>query len=378
MNELRVGLIGYGFMGKAHIYGYKTLPLYYDQLPFKVKLVGVCSGYIKNAVSAKENMGFEFATDNADDIFSRNDINIVNICTPNNLHYDMLLKALKAGKNIYCDKPLVINEREAKEVLQQLQASEVITQVAFHCRFFPAIIRAKQLIEEGRIGKILSFRISYLHSGSVDPNKPIGWRQDKSIGGGGVLFDMGSHALDLMYHLIGEYESLFAQTETVYSQRPDNLGNMVNIEVEDIVLMITRMQDGCIGTIEASKIATGTNDELRLEIHGDKGALKFNLMEPNWLDFYDNTIGERPLGGMKGFTKIECIQRFEKPGGGFPSPKVSIGWLRGHVHCLYSFLSCVNEGRQASPSFKEGAYIQQVMERAYESSMKKEWIKILK
>ena len=183
----------------------------------------------------------------------------------------MLLKALKAGKNIYCDKPLVTSEQETQELLQQLQGTNVITQVAFQYRFFPATLRAKQLIEEGRLGKILSFRISYLHSGSVDPNKPIGWKQDKSIGGGGVLFDMGSHALDLIDYLLGEYDSIFAQTETVYSRRPDRSGNMVNIEAEDLVLMIAKMKNGGVGTIEASKIATGTSDELRFEIHGDRG-----------------------------------------------------------------------------------------------------------
>ncbi|HYE08893.1 MAG TPA: Gfo/Idh/MocA family oxidoreductase [Patescibacteria group bacterium] len=376
MKEIGVGLIGYGAMGKAHTYGYKTLPLYYSNLPFKVKLVGVCCGHLENAQKAKEEMGYEYATDNIDDILSREDIQVVNICTPNNMHKDMIIKALKAGKHIYCDKPMVISSREAGEVLQELKKTTVFNQVAFHNRFFPAIIRAKQIIEEGRLGKILTYRAVYLHSGSVDPNKPIGWKQDKSIGGGGVLFDLGSHVLDLMYYLMGEYESIMAKTQVAYAKRCDKNGCMVDIEAEDMAIMIAKMQNGALGTIEASKVSTGTNDELRFELHGQKGALKFDLMNPNWLEFYDNTLPEQDFGGCKGYTKIECVQRYEKPGGSFPAHKVSIGWMRGHVHCLYNFLSCVYEGHEASPSFVEAAYIQHVMEKAYESDSLGRWVEI--
>lgn len=375
MKEIGVGLIGYGVMGKAHTYGYKTLPLYYSNLPFKVKLAGVCSGHLENAQKAKEEMGYEFATDNIDDILSREDIQVVNICTPNCMHKDMIMKALKAGKHIYCDKPMVISSQESDEILQELEKTDVFTQVAFHNRFFPAMIRAKQIIEEGRLGKIFTFRAVYLHSGSVDPNKPIGWKQDKCMGGGGVLFDLGSHVLDLMYYLIGEYESIMAKTEVAYTKRPDKNGSMIDIEAEDMAVMIARMQNGALGTIEASKVSTGTNDELRFEIHGQKGALKFNLMDPNWLEFYDNTLPDQGYGGFKGHTRIECVQRYEKPGGSFPSHKVSIGWLRGHVHCLYSFLTCVYEGREASPSFREAAYIQHVMEKVYESDRLGQWVR---
>ena len=374
MDEIRVGIVGFGFMGKTHTYGYKTIPLYYSNLPFKIKLVGICDAAEETAQQAKEYNGFEFATTNPEDIFSRKDIDVVDICTPNLYHKDGVLKALKAGKNVYCDKPLATSFSEAKEILDVLNQYNTVTQMALQYRFFPATMRAKELIEEGRIGKIMSFRACYLHSGSVNTNKPIGWKQDKKFGGGGVLFDLGSHVLDVMYYLLGEYKSIFAETRIVYNKRPDKNGNMIDIEADDVALMLVRMKEGCIGTIEASKVATGVNDELRFEIHGDKGALRFNLMEPNWLEFYDNTVPELPLGGVKGYTKIECVQRFYKPGGDFPSSKFSIGWIRSHVHSLYSFLNCVYEKKAASPSFKEGAYIQYVMEKAYQSDTMKQWV----
>jgi Predicted dehydrogenases and related proteins len=376
MDEIRVGIIGFGFMGKTHTYGYKTIPLYYSNLPFKIKLVGICDTVPGVADKAKEALDFQFATTNPDDIFNSKDIDVIDVCTPNIYHKDAVLKAIKAGKNVYCDKPLATSYEETKEIIDALEKQDVITQMALQYRFFPPVMRAAELIEEGRIGRVMSFRACYLHSGSVDPKKPIGWKQDKKFGGGGVLFDLGSHILDVMYYLLGEYKSIFAKTDVIYSQRPDKSGNMINIEADDLAFMIVKMKSGCMGTIEASKVATGTNDELRFEIHGDKGAVRFNLMDPNYLEFYDNTQPDAPLGGNKGYTKIECVQRFKKPGGDFPGPKFSIGWIRSHVHSLYSFLNCVYEKKNATPSFKDGAYIQYVMEKAYESDEKSTWVEI--
>ncbi len=376
MKELRVGIIGFGFMGKTYTYGYKTIPLYYGKLPFKIKLAGVCDSVLETTEYAKESLGFDFATDNSDDIFNCPDIDIIDVCTPNIYHKDAVLKAIKAGKHVYCDKPLTANFEETKEITDLLKTTPVINQMALQCRFFPATLRAKELIEQGKIGKVTSFRACYLHAGSVDPNKKIGWKQDKKFGGG-VLVDLGSHVIDLMHHLLGEYASVLAHTGILYKQRPDKNGNPVNIEAEDLVFMIAKMKSGVSGTIEASKIATGTNDELRFEIHGDKGAIRFNLMEPNWLEFYDNTLPDAELGGDKGFTKIECVQRFAKPGGDFPGPKFSLGWIRAHVHCQYNFLSRVYEGKPASPSFRDGAYVQYVMEKAYESDRKKCWVDLV-
>ncbi|MEI6131245.1 MAG: Gfo/Idh/MocA family oxidoreductase [Bacillota bacterium] len=376
MDKIRVGIIGFGFMGKTHTYGYKTLPFYYNNLPYKISLVGVCTPRMEVAQQAVDTLGFEFATTNPDDIINSDEIDVINICSPNVFHKDVILKALKAGKHIYCDKPLATSLKDSQEILEAMKSYKGTTQMALQYRFFPATMRAKEIIDEGRIGKVLSFRACYLHSGSVDPNKAIGWRQDANIGGGGVLFDLGSHILDLMYHFLGEYKSIFANTETMYAKRPNKQGEMVEIKSDDLAQMIVKLKSGGTGTIEASKVATGANDELRFEIHGDKGSMRFNLMEPNWLEYYDNNLADEPLGGLKGYTKIECVQRYPKPGGDFPAAKLSIGWIRAHVHSLYNFMDCVYSSRQASPSFKEGAYIQYVMEKAYESDKAGRWVEL--
>ena len=364
MKVINVGVIGFGFMGKTHIYGYKTIPLYYSSLPFKINLIGICANHLGNAQNACETLGFEYATDDMQKIINDKRIDTINICTPNYLHKQALLSALDAGKNIYCDKPLTISYADASEVAKKAKITKVITQMALQYRFYPATLRAKQLIEQGALGRILSFRACYLHSGSVDPNKPIGWKQDLTQGGGGVLVDLGSHVLDLLYHLMGEVNDFTCKTQIIYEKRPDKNGKMIYITAEDAAYMILSMKNGAMGTVEVSKIATGSNDELRLEIHGDKGAISFNLMEPDWLDFYDNSLPDKPLGGRKGYTRIECVGRYETPGNIFPGPKFTIGWLRGHVHCLYNFLSCISENRSASPSFEDACYIQGIIENA--------------
>lgn len=374
MKEIGIGIVGFGFMGKTHTYGYKTIPLYYDRLPYRIRLVGVCDAVPEVAEYAREMLGFEFATTNPDDIIARDDIQVVDVCTPNVFHKDVVLKALKAGKHVYCDKPLAASYAETKEITDVLADFSSVTQMALQYRFFPVSMRAKELIDEGRIGTPLSFRVQYLHSGSVDPTKPLGWKQDKKMGGGGVLFDLGSHALDLSYYLLGEFRDIYAKTKVLYPRRPDRTGKMVDVDADDIAIMLVNMRNGALGTIEASKIATGTNDEMRVDIHGDKGALRFNLMEPNYLEFYDNSRPDMPLGGEKGYTRIECCQRFYSPGGSFPSSKFSIGWIRAHVHSLYNFLECVHAGRPASPSFLDGAYIQHVMDLAYKSDESSSWV----
>ena len=375
MKTLNAAVIGYGFMGKTHIYAYRTIPLYYKDLPYRINLASICSGTYENALRAKEDFGFEKAVKNAEEIFNDPSIDIVNICTPNHLHYEQLKKAVENKKNIYCDKPLTVTAKEAGDIARAADKKGIVAQVAFNYRFLPPMLRAKQLIDEGKIGKPLSFRTEYLHSGSLNPDKPAGWKQLGKFGGG-VIVDLGSHVIDLMYYLLGEYQSLVADSTILHSSRMDKSGNMVTIDVEDSFMMMVKMKNGSKGVIEASKIATGSDDELRFEIHGDKGALKFNLMQPNYREYFSADNPEMPYGGDSGFKRIACVQRYEAPGGGFPSAKNSIGWLRGHVHSLYKFTESVYKGTPASPDFNDGAYVQHIMEKVVLSAKSGIWIEV--
>jgi predicted dehydrogenase len=364
---LRVGMLGFGAMGKTHAFGYRTMPLYYQDLPVRIKLRGVCTARSDVSGLALEQLGFEYATHRPEDILEDPNIDIVHICTPNCFHKEAVLQALRNRKHVYCDKPIAANAGDAMEMALAARDVPVTAQMCMNYRFLPATLRAKELAEEGFLGDITCFWAAYRHSGSVDPDRPMGWKQDARMGGG-VVRDLGSHALDLLYHLMGEFASVRADTRVLYPRRPDGCGGVVPVMSEDHAVMTVRMKNGALGTVEATKIATGANDELSFAIYGTLGAMEFHLMEPNWLYVFDNRTPESPLGGRRGFTRVECVQRYPAPGGNFPSGKAPIGWERGHVHCLYTFIDRVCRGLPGYPSLMDGAYIQRVMDSVLESA----------
>jgi len=375
--EFGVGIVGYGFMGKVHTYGYVNLPLFYQPPPAKINLVGVCTAHKKTAEAARKTGNFQFATTSYKELLEREDIDIIHCCTPNYLHKDLLINALKSEKHIYCDKPLALNLKEAKEILESAKKSNSVHQMTFEYRFIPAIMRAKRLVEDGFLGDVFNFRGLYLHSGYIDPSRPLSWRLDKKKAGGGALFDLGSHILDLVRYFLGEYKAVFATTSTFIKERPlpDEPKRKARVEADDIALLQLEMENGAMGTVEASRLATGTNDELRIEIHGSKGAIYFNLMDPNWLWIYDTRDVKEPIGGFRGFKKIETVQRYPKPAS-LPGPKFSVGWMRYHIASQFDFIKRVVEKKEGSPSFLDGYRVQEVMEAAQVSAKKKRWVNL--
>lgn len=372
MRKIGVGIIGWGFMGKTHTHALRSIPLFYPGIDFEPELVGVCSRTVSKAEEAKDLFGFRFATGDYRELLACGDIEVVSICTPNGQHEKMAIDALKAGKHVYIDKPLSTDGESAMRILEAAKGAAGRVQMVFNNRFLPSTMRAKQLVEEGLIGDVLTFSCRYLHSGSIDPNRPMGWKQGME---GGVLLDLGSHALDLTAWLIGWPKEVFCAMNTLYGERPTKEGGVCGEISEDHALMMMRMENGALGMIEASKISSGAADELTLEISGTKGAIRWNLMEPSWLQYYDNTQPETALGGMRGFTKIECIGRYPAPGGVFLPSKNTIGWDRGHIHCYYSFLDCVAHGRTPQPTLEEGVRLQLLMDKMAQSAREGRWIK---
>jgi len=363
MQTFGVGIIGFGFMGRAHSYGHVNLPLYYDPAPCRTRLLGVATSRRETAEAAQQVLGFEIATADWRELLARSDIQIIHVCTPNKLHKDQVLAALAAGKHVYCDKPLCMNRAEAAEIAAALPGARVTHQMVLHNRFHPATLRAKQMIEQGFLGDVLSLRAAYLHAGSVDPAAPLKWKLDAALSGGGVLFDLGSHVLDLIQHLVGPLQVTDCTTRIAYPERPvpGEPGRSARVTAEDAVLMTVRTQNGAPGHIEASKIATGAVDELRFEIHGSRGALRFNLMEPNFLWAYDQTLPP----SERGWRALETVQTYPAPAV-FPPSKVGVGWLRAHAACLHNFLAAVAEGRPAEPGLEVGVQLQYLMADAYD------------
>ena len=362
-----VGIIGFGFMGRAHAYGHVSMPLYYDPPPCQTRLVGVATSRPETAEAAQRTLGFELATSEWRRLVERDDIDIIHVCTPNKFHKEQVLAALAVGKHVYCDKPLCVSREEADEIAAALPATTGAHQMALHNRFFPATMKAKELVQGGLLGDVLGLRAAYLHSGSVDPSTPLKWKLDASLAGGGALFDLGSHILDLVQHLVGPIRVVSCTTHTAYPERPvpGGRGRTVPVTAEDSVVLVVRIENGALGIIEASKIATGAVDELNIEVSGTRGALRFNLMQPNYLWVYDQTLP----APERGWRALETVQAYAPPAV-FPSPKAGVGWLRAHVACLHNFLAAVAEGRPASPGLDVGVQLQHLMADAYELTAK--------
>jgi predicted dehydrogenase len=376
-------MIGYGFIGKVHSHAHRSLPLLYDPLPARTQLVGVCTAMETSGRKAQEQAGFSFATTDYHDLLAHNDIHLIHICTPNDAHRPAVLDALRAGKHIYCDKPLALNAAEAEEICALACTVPTVQQMTFNYRFVPAILRARQLIEAGFLGDLFSFRAAYLHAGYIDPNRPFSWRVDRARSGGGAIADLGAHVIDLVRFLVGpgtgvgragEFAAVAADLQTVIPERPDpNTGAMRRVDVDDIALAQCRLGGGAVGTLEASRLATGAQDELRMELHGSQGGLKFNLMDPNWLDAYDATPPEAPLGGERGYTRIECVTRYPKPYA-LGATKNTVGWLNFHIQSLFDFVQ--NVARHAdgqppsphSPNFEDGLAAQRVITACQQSA----------
>ena len=371
--EYKVGMIGFGFIGKVHAYGHLNIPMHYDQQDFRSRITHICTGHIETAEKGCAMVGAEHAVTDFREITENPDIDIVDICSPNDKHYEAIMSAIAHGKHIYCDKPLTQELSDALAIREALKGYKGISQMTLQNRFFPATLRAKQLIEEGAIGDILEFRGQYLHSGSADPKAPFKWKL-----AAGVVNDLGSHILDLMNLLIGPFDSLSAVTHIAFPERPSATepGKMVKVTAEDNMLVTVRLPNGAYGNISASKITTGAEDEFGFSIHGTKGALRWDPMNLDKLFYYDCSAKSAPIGGVRGWTAIDCGQRYDKPAG-FPTPKAPIGWMRGHMHCLYTFLKSVHTGQQLGPSLEDGVKMQEILAKVQESAANGgKWVKI--
>lgn len=377
MAQFGVGMVGFGFIGKVHAYGYRNLSLFYDPAPARVKLIGVCTSQPRTAAAAEEIGGFEYGTTSFQSLLDDPEIDIIDIATPNQLHHDEILAAFAAGKHVYCDKPLTTSLQSAQAIRAAVEAHPQLGHgMAFHMRFIPATLRARQLVQEGFLGRAYHFRATYYHAGYTDPTRPLSWRLNKDTGGG-ALSDLGSHIIDLISYVLGDYEAVRATTETFVTERPAAKGStdMLPVEVDDYVALQARLKNGALGIIEASRFATGTQDGLTFEIYGEKGALKFDMMDPNFLYAYDATVPEADLGGRRGWTQIECVQRYPKPSA-LPSPKLPVGWMRFHAHCIYDFISALTEERLGNATLYDGVKTQMVDEAVRQSAQRGDWVKV--
>ena len=360
-----VGIIGMGLIGKVHTYGYENLKYYYPDAPFRAKVFGICDTRKEILGTIREDFGSPFTTTDYRQLIEHPDIDIVDICTPNIFHKQQILESIVANKHIYCEKPLVSDIMESVEVINALKNFKKKHQMTFNSRFFPTSIKAKELIDAGRLGDPISFRISYYHSGSVEKDKPMGWKQEK---GAGVALDLGAHIIDLLYYLWGEFSEVSAVTKILYPERKNKEGKIVKVEAEDYFNCNVKLKNKAMGNIVASKVSLGSEDEIRYELYGTKGALQFNSMQPNFLWYFNQKEPE------SGFKALPVVSRY--PESNFPGPKFAVGWIRGHIHSIYKFLSAIDSNTPACPSFYDGHYNMKVLESARLSEKKNMWVKV--
>jgi predicted dehydrogenase len=371
-----IGMIGYGGIGRVHALAYRSLPYHYGLPLAAVRIAGVATSRRATAQAAAAEIGCDFWTDDYRELLARPEIDIVDICVPNHMHAEIVEAAAAAGKHIYCEKPLAMDVAEAQQIAAAVRAAGVNSQLTFHFRFFPAIQRAQQLVAGGFLGRVFSFRGRYYRSSYIDPQKPLSWRQQKAIAGGGALFDIGSHILDLLYALLGEFASVQATLDTLIRERPVAAGaaEMASVDVDDIALLHLRTRDGVLGLVEVSRMGTGLTNDLSFEIFGELGAIRFNAVDPNWLEVYDVRDADKPTGGLRGFRKVETVGRYD--GQKAPDWSMTPDFVRAHAECQYQFLRAVAEGRPASPSVADGLHIQAVMAAAERAAVEGRWVTV--
>jgi predicted dehydrogenase len=376
MKELGVAIVGYGGVARVHGMAYRAIPFHYGLPAGLVKIVGVADSQSKSAEAAAKELGCGFWTTDYRELLARADVDVVDICVPNHLHEEIILAAAAAGKHVYCEKPLANSVAQAKRIVEAVEKAGVKNQLNFNFRYYPAITRARQMISEGFLGQIFSYRGCYYRSSYINPDKPLSWRLNKSIAGGGALFDLGSHILDLIYYLMGDFASVQATVDTLIKERPIAPGSAEKapVDVDDIVLMQARMADNTLGSIEISRMGTGATNDMKFEVFGQKGAIRFSTAEPSWLEVFDVRDTEQPTGGMSGFRKIQAVSRFD--GHKAPDWSMAPGFTTTFVESQYRFLQAVSDDLQPLPDYRDALHIQQVMQAALLSSDEKRWVSI--
>ena len=383
---LNVAMIGGGFMGKAHALAYAAMPMFFWPPPAAPHRRVVVDVTPELAEAARERFGFDEAATDWKAVVARRDIDVVDIVTPNDSHAPIAIAAAEAGKHIICEKPLARSGAEARAMRDAAEKAGVTHMVAFNYRRTPAVALAKKYIEDGRIGKILSFRGTYLQDWSADPNGPLSWRFQKKIAGSGAIGDIGTHVIDLARYLVGEIIAVNAMVKTYIASRPlqsggfDQLaasdksgkGRRGTVDVDDEMLTLVKFADGAAGSIEATRNAYGRNNFITFEIHGDRGSIAFNYerMDELQVMFADDPADAR------GFRTIYTGPAHPYGAALWPIPALGIGYGETKIIECHDFISAIAKGGQPSPNFRDGCRVSEIADAILKSSEAQNWVSL--
>ncbi len=383
---LNVAMIGGGFMGKAHALAYAAMPMFFWPPPATPHRRVVVDVTPELAEAARQRFGFDEAATDWKAVIARSDIDVVDIVTPNDGHAPIAIAAAEAGKHIICEKPLARTGAEARSMRDAVEKAGVKHMVAFNYRRTPAVALAKKFIEKGRIGKILSFRGTYLQDWSADPNGPLSWRFQRKIAGSGALGDIGTHVIDLARYLVGEITAVNALVKTYIASRPLQSGGFDQlaasdksgkgprgaVDVDDEVLTLVKFADGATGSIEATRNAYGRNNFITLEIHGDGGSIAFNYER---MDELQVMFADDP-GDARGFRTVYTGPAHPYGGALWPIPALGIGYGETKIIECHDFINAIVKGEQPSPNFHDGCRISEIADAILKSSEAQNWVAV--
>jgi predicted dehydrogenase len=384
--SLNVGLIGAGFMGKAHSLAYAAMPMFFWPAPAIPQRKVIAEVTDELAAEAARRYGYERSTSDWRTVIDDPSIDIVDIATPNDAHCEIAVAAAEAGKHIICEKPLARTGVEARRMLEAVQRAGVVHMVAFNYRRTPAVVLAKRYLDEGAIGRVLSFRGTYLQDWSADPDAPLSWRFRKEIAGSGALGDIGTHVLDIARYLVGEIDGVNAILRTHIAERPeqqagaDKLGaaeRLVDapraaVDVDDEVHTLLRFAGGALGSLEATRNAYGRNNFLTFEIHGERGSIAFNYERRDELEVcFAGDEGDR-----RGFRTIYTGPAHPYGDALWPIPALGIGYGETKIIECHDFCRAVIEGSPVSPDFADGYQTARICDAIAESAASADWTEV--
>ncbi|MGA3142053.1 MAG: Gfo/Idh/MocA family oxidoreductase [Verrucomicrobiota bacterium] len=376
---LRVGLIGYRFMGRAHSNAWRQAPRFFH-LKANVELHTICGRHAAGVQAARAQLGWQKATTDWHEIVESPLIDIVDIVTPNHLHAEMAIAAVKNGKHVLCEKPLALNVKQAEAMVAAANKAKVVHMVCHNYRRIPAIALAKRMIGEGALGRIFHFRARYAQDRLADPEFPLDWRLQKETSGCGVHSDINSHVIDLGRYLVGEFEQVCGLLNTFIPERPlaDALAKgarkMGRVTVPDSAIFIGRMENGVLANVEATRYALGRKNHIAIEINGSKGSIYFDFEDMNRLKYYNGD----DLKDRRGFRDILVTERdgVQPYVGHWWPPGHGIGYEHTFIHTVADFVNACVEGKPVHPTFEDGLKNQRVLAAVEESSQKGKWVKL--
>lgn len=383
MKQLRVGMIGYKFMGKAHSNAYRSLPMFFPKA-LKPEMVAICGRNASAVQEAADQLGWSESVTDWKQLVNREYIDLIDINAPSDAHKEIAMAAAKAGKHIFCEKPLALTLADAREMLQAAEDAGVTHMVGFNYRFSPAVRLAKKLIDSGRLGQIYHFRAWFLQDWIMDPQFPLVWRLQKEVAGSGSHGDLGAHLIDLAHYLVGDMQEVIGMSETFIKERPiasemtglsakgSEGGPMGQVTVDDATLFMTRFENGALGSFEATRFAAGHRSTNSFEINGSLGSVKFDFERMNELEVYFTTDDE----DVQGFRRVLATDPVHDYMEAWWPPGHTIGFEHTFTHEILELSNAISEGRQPVPNFADGVKCQAVLEAVDKSIEERRWVQL--